>query len=232
MKLGSALVGAVALIGLTACSGGGFATRNAPLETLPGADDEALVGSYAAMLSASGLETVEPGEAVVTVTEINVDVPETLKVSEANRYFPRGDIVWREDPYGDRYEQVKTIVSDAMSKGVAEMDGPLEVALDIEVVKFHALTEKARYTIGGVHGLEFKMVIRDANTGDVLVPEREIRADLDAFGGKEAIQAEAIGQTQKVRITAHLADVIARELSDPAGYENPKLGLIQVINHL
>ncbi|MGA9251661.1 MAG: DUF6778 family protein, partial [Roseobacter sp.] len=34
------------------------------------------------------------------VEEINVLVPSALIVSEENVYYPRGDIVWRGDPYG------------------------------------------------------------------------------------------------------------------------------------
>ena len=49
---------------------------------------------------------------------------------------------------------------------------------------------------------------------------------------EEAIAAEARGETQKVRITNHLADMIQQELVNPEGFENPKLGLIQVLNHL
>jgi hypothetical protein len=57
-------------------------------------------------------------------------------------------------------------------------------------------------------------------------------ADLDAFGGQQAINAEARGQTQKVRITDHLAEVIRQELSNPEGFTNPKLGMIQRLNNI
>ena len=48
------------------------------------------------------------------VTEITVIVPETLSVSEANSIKPRADIVWREDPLGNRHAQVQAVVQEAM----------------------------------------------------------------------------------------------------------------------
>ena len=153
-------------------------------------------------------------------------------MSEANRYIPRGDIVWREDPLGDRHAQVQTIVQAAMDRGVAVLDGPIAVALDIKITRFHALTEKARYTTGGVHAISFEMAIIDPDTGALLFPVRTVRADLRAFGGQQALLAIAHGRTQKVRITEHLAAVIQQELTNPEGYENANLGFIQMLNTL
>ena len=159
-------------------------------------------------------------------------MPRSLKVSEANSYIPRGDIVWREDPIGDRHAQVQKIVQDAMARGVTPLNGPVKADLHIQVDKFHALTEKARYTTGGVHAITFQMALKDAETGELLVPAKTVRADLDAFGGKQALQAEARGLTQKVRITNHLAEVIRQELSNPEGYKNASLGVIQLMNRM
>ncbi len=39
----------------------------------------------------------------VRVGEINVLVPQSLKVSERNSYYPGGDIVWRGDAIGNRH---------------------------------------------------------------------------------------------------------------------------------
>jgi len=89
------------------------------------------------------------------------------------------------------------------------------VIVDVDVKRFHALTEKTRYTVGGVHSITFELTVRNPLTGDLLVPTREIQADLRGFGGSRAIQAEQAGMTQKVRITQHIANVIAQELSAP-----------------
>ncbi len=165
------------------------------------------------------------------VEEINVSVPDSLSVSEANGYLPSGDIVWRGDPPGDRREQVKAIFEDAFAKGTAKNPGDVPVILNVEVLRFHALTEKTRYTFGGVHSIRFALFIYSAENGMLLEEPREVQADLLGYGGSRAIAAEAKGQTQKVRITEHLAYVIDTELTDPEGFENPKLGFVQMLNN-
>ena len=65
----------------------------------------------------------------------------------------------------------------------------------------------------------------------MLEEPRSVKADLKGFGGQRAINAEQQGQTQKVRITDHLAQVIQDELRQPEGFENPKLGLMQLLNN-
>ncbi len=199
----------------------------------------AMVSACAAVDTATRNARFEPQQPefvqtlpTMRVTEINVLVPQTLKVSERNSYYPGGDIVWRGDAIGNRHQQVKAIFDTALSQGTAQMDGIVPVRLDIRVDRFHALTEKARYTIGGVHSIIFVLQIRDLSTGLALGEPRLVKADLDAFGGQQALRAEARGQTQKVRITNHLAEVICQELSNEEGFKNPKLGLIQALNNI
>ena len=165
------------------------------------------------------------------VQRVNVIVPDSLIVSEANRYYPTSDIVWREDPPGNRHEQVAAIVQDAMDRGTASVQGDVPVIVDVQVLRFHALTEKTRYSVGGVHSIKFGLAVRSAETGLLLEERRVVQADLIGFGGQRAINAERQGQTQKVRITAHLANVIKEELTNPEGYDNPRLGMIQVLNN-
>ena len=167
----------------------------------------------------------------VRVGEINVLVPQSLKVSERNSYYPGGDIVWRGDAIGNRHQQVKAIFDTALAQGTSPMDGLLPIRLDIRVERFHALTEKARYTTGGVHSITFAMQIRDFTTGAAIGEARLVKADLNAFGGQQALRAEASGLTQKVRITNHLAEVIHQELASQDGFQNPKLGFIQALNN-
>lgn len=232
-------------LGLTvsACAGVDIPTRNVPFEPLPDTAVTAPEGyeltrpaaapaPVAALAARGAAPAVAPGKSPVSVTSIIVRVPRDLKVSEANRYLPAGDIVWRGDPIGDRYAQVQQIFETAFARGTAPLDGPVEVVLDVQVRRFHALTEKARYTTGGVHSITFDMALKSARTGELLVPVRTVRADLDAFGGQMAIEADARGETQKVRITAHLAEVIRQELTNPAGYRNARLGFYQMLNNL
>lgn len=213
------------MVGLvSACGNMNATTRNAPFEgaSLPTA--------------ATNAPRITPGDIAartnVRVENIVVRVPRSLSVSEANRYLPSSDIVWREDPIGDRHAQVATIFYDAMQRGTATLDGATPVLLDIEVGRFHALTEKARYTVGGVHNINFTLTLRHADTGALLAEPRRVRADLDAFGGAQALAAEARGQTQKVRISDHLAEVIRQELTHPDGFRNPQLGVLQALNQL
>lgn len=149
------------------------------------------------------------------VMGITVRVPETLKVSEANLYYPVADIVWRGDPRGNRYDQVKAIFDIAMAQGTAAATRGTPVLLDIEVTRFHAQTEKARYSVGGTFSMKFLLTIRDAATGAIIDGPREVDADTPAAGGEAALAEEALGITAKVAVTSRLAEVIAAELARP-----------------
>jgi len=178
-----------------------IASRNAPFETT------------SAVLA--GPEGQAQLPQAMRVTAINVRVPRTLKVSEANVFYPRADIVWRGDPIGDRHAQIQSIFETAFAQGTSDMTGPVDVILDVEIVRFHSVTEKTRYTVGGVHNMEFRLTAFNAVTGLPLAPTRQIEANLPAFGGAQAIAEERRGQTQKVRVTGYLAQVIRQELQKP-----------------
>lgn len=242
---------AIVLIALgalvSACTTVDVPTRNSAFETLPDGAVAVPDGYTSAKetraaisdtvvsrkrVDAVAADLAVSGESPVSVNSVTVRVPRSLKVSERNSYLPLGDIVWREDPIGDRHAQVQKIVQDALVRGVAPLSGPVDVDVDVQVQRFHALTEKARYTTGGVHAITFDLALRDPATGKLLVPARRVRADLDAFGGQQAINAEARGQTQKVRITDHLAEVIRQELTSPDGYKNANLGFYQLLNQI
>jgi hypothetical protein len=154
-------------------------------------------------------------QAEYDVKALNVIVPRGLKVSEANTFRPSADIVWRGDLPGDRYAQVKAIFEDAAARSTATMHTGAPVVVDLEVVRFHCLTEKTRYTIGGVHSMHFLMTVRDAATGAVVQGPRMIVADVKGAGGARAIAEEEAGRTQKVVVTDRLTEVIRRELSAP-----------------
>ncbi len=149
------------------------------------------------------------------ISAVNVVVPESLSVSEANTFKPRADIVWRGDPFGNRNEQVATLVENAIKAGVSEMSGTRAVVLNIQVSHFHALTQRARYTVGGTHDIHFYLTILDAKTGVIIEPARLIKTELRALGGEVALLAESRGQTQKVRISEHLRMLILQEMAKP-----------------
>ncbi len=211
LKLIFAMVAAAAL---SACAG-------APIETTRNAPATAPADQLASA----------PVPTSFNIQSVVVNVPRTLTVSERNRFYPGGDIVWREDPLGDRYVQVQKIVEDAMVRGVREMTpGTVPATLHIEIKRFHALTEKARYTVGGVHAIQFLMQLRNPETGQPYGEPKFVKADFDALGGQAAVRAEQAGQTQKVRITNHLAGVIQMELTQPGGYVAENLGFMGALN--
>ncbi len=223
---------------VSACTSVETPTRNTPFDTAQKANTSSQQGRKSEKATdgtvavASVLTPKKTGASPVRVQSVSVTVPRALKVSESNSFLPRGDIVWREDPIGDRHAQVQKIVYNALVRGVRTLNGPVPVKLDVQVVKFHALTEKARYTTGGVHAITFILSIKDARTGELVVPARKVRADLEAYGGAQALRAEALGQTQKVRISAQISEVIRQELTNPEGFKNATKGFIQSWNYL
>lgn len=145
------------------------------------------------------------------VTDVQVTVPHSLTVSEEKTYLPKADIVWREDPVGDRYAQVGRIVSDAAKLGVAPLKGPRPVVLQITMTKFHAMTFEAETITwtSGVHNIEFVARVIDAQSGSVLAGPTFIEASFPAMTGVDMEMARAQGDSQKKQITRHLRDVFA-----------------------
>ncbi len=180
-----------------------------------------LLGLSAALLSAcvggGGTFKTEytplPAEAASAwrLAEVRVDVPRTLVVSEAKTLLPVADIVWREDPLGDRYAQVDTILTDAITRGAQGLRGSRRVIIDVTVSRFHALTFEAelRGQNWGVHNIDFTAQVLDAGTGEVLVAPTLIRAELPALSGNQMREARRNGQSQKSMITNHVARTVA-----------------------
>jgi hypothetical protein len=136
--------------------------------------------------------------------ELVVNVPRTLSVSEAHGIKPRADIVWREDAPGDRYVQVEGIMRNALAPALRSMQGDVPVQVVVELTRFHALSERSRYTIGGQHEIEFVYVVRHAETGALLAGPEAVDLTFRALGGQRAVEAEQQGITQRVRITERL----------------------------
>ena len=194
------LIKAVALGGiaalLTACSGADVVSRNAApaVAAVPTAAAPQIERDYA-------------------VHSIRFAVPEDMTVSEANSYYPIADIVWRGDPLGNRAQQISDIFQTSILSAGQGLDGQVPVTVDVELARFHSLTERTRYSVGGTHSIKFDLTIRHAETGEVLEQRRRINADLAALGGYAALMADQRGETQKARITTHLTSVFFRELS-------------------
>ncbi|MEM9434484.1 MAG: DUF6778 family protein [Pseudomonadota bacterium] len=155
----------------------------------------------------------EAGQAAANwnVVNVRVIVPAELEVSEAGGYYPVGDIVWRGDPLGDRRAQVGQILSDGLSAGLTHLTGPQAVDFQIDVKRFHSVSERTRATVGGVHDITFNLTVVDRATRQAIFGPIRMTPDLNALGGGAASEAEARGDTQKVRILRHLGNVMRLE---------------------
>lgn len=159
--------------------------------------------------------TVAPAESIsrnYALVDAVVLVPAELRTSEANAYYPFADIVWRGDPPGDRHAQITKLFTDAVQLAKPGLVGQIPVIADITLIRFHGVTEKTRASVGGVYNIVFTLQVRDAQTGAVLEPTREIEADLSAPGGTAAILLDREGQTEVVRVTDFLSYVLVKEL--------------------
>lgn len=195
--LGAVLI----LAALSACGVAVPPSRNAVLPILP-----------SQISTAPGEVIAGPQE--LAVLGIEIAVPQTLRTSEANVLVPSADIVWRGDPLGERHEQVAAIFQNAAAKATEGFTDGRGVIVSVEVTRFHALTEKARYLTGGNYALHFILTVRDAATGELIDGPRPIIADVRASGGIRAIAEDNAGRTEKVVITERLVSVLYSELKN------------------
>lgn len=189
--------GLILALTLSACGTMDTATRNAPLD-LPAFE----------------------GGPEPTVVNRDYDVQgmtffasDALTVSERNSYYPFADIVWRGDPVGDRKAQIGGMFRTAIDRNEAALDGAIPVTLDIALVRFHGVTERTRFSVGGNYHIVFDITVRDAVTGLIIEEPRRIELNLAAPGGEAAVIAESRGQTEKVRVTDFLTQVLKDEMS-------------------
>lgn len=146
---------------------------------------------------------------------VNVITSPQLTVSEENSYYPMVNVVWRGEPRGDRLAQVRAIFDDAAKPALASHRQGRPVIADIEVTRFHALTEMARIQVGGDYSLRFHYRLRDARTGAVIDGPRAIDASFPAAGGQQALDDDAAGNGQRVQIVRHLQGVIQQLIATP-----------------
>lgn len=194
MALRKLIAAGLLALGVAGCSGPEMASRNAPL-------------------AAPELEAAQQAVARdYRVQAFRFQSPDDLTVSEGNGYYPVADIVWRGDPMGNRVEQIAAIFETAVMGAGEGLDGATPVVVEVTLRRFHALTERTRYTIGGVHSIKFELTIRHFETREVLEGPRIVDASFPGLGGMAAIAADQRGETQKVRILRHLTNVFAAEL--------------------
>lgn len=147
------------------------------------------------------------------LVDLQVDVPAELRVSEGNGYYPLTDIVWRGDPVGNRHIQIAAMFETAGDRVATKLSSGRPVLAAVEVERFHGVTERTRFTVGGVYHIVFNFGIFDAETGEEIEPVRRVAQSLSAPGGVAAIMADHRGQTEKVRVTDFLTVVLMDELT-------------------
>lgn len=135
-----------------------------------------------------------------------------LEVSESEGFYPSADIVWRGDPRGPRLPQIEAMFQDAAARNRGIVTGTVPVTVDVTLVRFHGVTNRTRYTVGGVYNVVFDLTVRNASTGAIIEPTRRVAGNLDAPGGERAVRLEETGQTQKVRVTDFLTGLLRAQL--------------------
>ncbi len=202
------------IVGLAGC--GGLQTGSAD-------------GLSTTIIKLDGREAIPQSSVVAArynVTAVEVTVPSTLRVSEANLFYPDADVVWRGEPQGDRLAQVKAVVEEGLAAGIIGMKTGPKAVLAVQLERFHALTEKARFSVGGVHDVVFVLTVRQVGTGAILEGPRRIEVPIRASGNDKAIAEDAAGRTQRVVIVEGFAEAIRRALmAQPAAVGPSKRGL-------
>jgi hypothetical protein len=181
--------------GLTACGAVDMVSRNQPLD----------------VPTLANPSVTEPMS--FNVQDVRIVIPGNLQASERNGYYPITDIVWRGDPLGNRQAQVAALfqtAADAVQPGLTGGNTP--AIATITLIRFHGLTERARYSVGGVYNMRFTLSFTDPVTGADLVPPEFIEANLAGPGGLAAVALEQNGQTEKVRVINFLTQVLGIEL--------------------
>ncbi|MEO1639332.1 MAG: DUF6778 family protein [Pseudomonadota bacterium] len=135
-----------------------------------------------------------------------------LIVSEREGYYPAADIVWRGDPLGPRVDQIEALFQAAVDRNRSVLIGSTPIILEITLVRFHGVTNRTRYSVGGIYNVIFEMTVRNAVTGEIVEPPRTVVGNLDAPGGERAVRLEESGQTQKVRVTDFLTGLLRAQL--------------------
>ncbi|MEO0363569.1 MAG: DUF6778 family protein [Pseudomonadota bacterium] len=171
------------------------------------------LGACGPLISRTDFRAGAKGDGGWRLAEVDVRVPERMVVSQVvdSHYPPIDHLVWWGDPPGDRKAQVSDLMEEATRRGAsAALTGGRPVRLELTIRQFHAMTPLARATSlqAGVHEIQFDIAVRDASTGSVLAEEKAVNADLRAFSGEKAVEAEARGEDQKTRIQRRVAEVV------------------------
>jgi hypothetical protein len=156
-----------------------------------------------------GLPDLLPGVAAVAPAMVQVVVPEGLRVSERDGFYPQTDIVWRGEAAGDRHAQVAAILNEAAMAALPQTTVPGTMAL-ITVERFHGVTPAARSVTPGVYSIRFQLQFVDTATGMDLRPAEVVALEVP---GPSA--ADLQGTTERDWLVAALAGQLAARLAPP-----------------
>jgi len=142
------------------------------------------------------------------VVDVVTVVPDSLSVSNDNTYAPMADIVWHGEPFGDRRAQVAAILDEGLTVGTRDLRGARPVTMTARVLTFHGVTPSAvARAPAAVHNIRYVLRVFDAQTGEPLIENQTISADLEANVGTAAIAAAINRESQRQRVVAHIAAV-------------------------
>lgn len=198
MTTGLKLAAILGCLSLAACAQFGLTNPDASLVSGSGTTDAQVV-----MQSQYDIEATQ------------VLVPRSLRVSDANVFYPDADIVWHGELPGDRHQQVEAIFAEAVADATSSMNTGRKVSVEFDLIRFHSVTPKTRFTLGGVHNVVFLMTLRDSATDAVIDGPRKVIANSKAVRGSKAIAEDQAGRTMRVVIKERLTEVLRRELSIP-----------------
>lgn len=164
--------------------------------------------------SASGLTDIERPQMdrSYDLQGLNFSALPDLSVSEDNSIYPFADVVWRGDPPGPRVAQIGALFQEAATRNAAVINGTVPVVVDVTLVRFHGVTDRTRFSIGGVYNVIFDMTVRNATTGVVIEPTRRVEGNLRGEEGTIELGLDARGSTQRARVVDFLTTLLRAQL--------------------
>ncbi|MEO1495154.1 MAG: DUF6778 family protein [Pseudomonadota bacterium] len=135
-----------------------------------------------------------------SMQDINITFgPEISRTATGTEFS--SNFVWEGDGDGNRKKLVIALFEDAMQDiGREAMTGNRAVAMNVEVTRFHALTQASRLLCCGEHNIRANLSVTDAGSGEVLAEGEDIYLGRVALGGIPGLVAVAAGRDQRVRI--------------------------------
>jgi len=156
-------------------------------------------------LTACGASTdgpISPKVSTWSLQDVSVGFgPDISRTASGDQYG--SNFVWSgfNDANGNRKRQIVALFQSAMREvGTQTMTGTTPVKMQVTVTYFHALTEYGRVWCCGEHRIYADLAVVDAQTGTVLVEDKNVYLGRLALGGIPGLVAEASGRDQVTRV--------------------------------